>query len=87
MSRCLQVISFAGELLSNAEGLLRDGLHTSEVADGYTKAADKASVRFHFCSETADHTVLLQDCSFMCPTTFADSQNGILCWLECRRWR
>ena len=39
----LQVISFAGELLSNAEGLLRDGLHTSEVADGYTKAADKAS--------------------------------------------
>jgi T-complex protein 1 subunit theta len=37
----LQVISFAGELLSNAEGLLRDGLHTSEVADGYTKAADK----------------------------------------------
>lgn len=37
------MISFAGELLSNAEGLLRDGLHTSEVADGYTKAADKAS--------------------------------------------
>ena len=36
-----QVISFAGELLSNAEGLLRDGLHTSEVADGYTKAAEK----------------------------------------------
>jgi hypothetical protein len=44
MSACharLQVISFAGELLSNAEGLLRDGLHTSEVADGYTKAAEK----------------------------------------------
>lgn len=36
------VISFAGELLSNAEGLLRDGLHTSEIADGYTKAAAKA---------------------------------------------
>lgn len=36
------VISFAGELLSNAESLLRDGLHTSEIADGYSKAATKA---------------------------------------------
>mmetsp|Transcript_11966 Transcript_11966/g.35927 ORF Transcript_11966/g.35927 Transcript_11966/m.35927 type:complete len:556 (-) Transcript_11966:2647-4314(-) len=36
------VISFAGELLANAEGLLRDGLHTSEVADGYTRSAAKA---------------------------------------------
>ena len=40
---CLvQVVSFAGDLLSSAEGLLRDGLHTSEVAEGYTKAATKA---------------------------------------------
>lgn len=38
----LQVLAFAGELLSNAESLLRDGLHTSEVADGYSKAAAKA---------------------------------------------
>ncbi len=37
----LQVVSFAGDLLSSAEGLLRDGLHTSEVAEGYTKAASK----------------------------------------------
>lgn len=37
----MQVISFAGELLANAEGLLRDGLHTSEVADGYTRSAAK----------------------------------------------
>jgi len=36
------VISFAGELLGAAEALLRDGLHTSEVADGYGKAAAKA---------------------------------------------
>ena len=36
-----QVISFAGELLSGAESLLRDGLHTSEVADGYVQAAAK----------------------------------------------
>ncbi len=37
-----QVLSIAGELLSNAEGLLRDGLHTAEVADGYVQAAAKA---------------------------------------------
>ncbi len=37
----VQVVSFAGDLLSSAEGLLRDGLHTSEVAEGYTKAANK----------------------------------------------
>ena len=37
----VQVVSFAGDLLSSAEGLLRDGLHTSEVAEGYTKAATK----------------------------------------------
>ncbi|KAK9827683.1 hypothetical protein WJX81_008031 [Elliptochloris bilobata] len=36
------VVSFAGELLGAAEALLRDGLHTSEVADGYGKAAAKA---------------------------------------------
>ena len=37
-----QVLSIAGELLSNAEGLLRDGLHTAEVADGYIQAGAKA---------------------------------------------
>eukprot|EP01024_Parvocaulis_polyphysoides_P041731 TRINITY_DN382_c0_g1_i1.p1 TRINITY_DN382_c0_g1~~TRINITY_DN382_c0_g1_i1.p1 ORF type:complete len:544 (-),score=96.41 TRINITY_DN382_c0_g1_i1:222-1853(-) len=36
------VISFAGELLSNAEGLIRDGLHTAEVAEGYELACKKA---------------------------------------------
>ncbi len=36
-----QVVSFAGDLLNAAEGLLRDGLHTSEVAEGYGKAAAK----------------------------------------------
>lgn len=51
---CAQVISFAGELLSNAEGLLRDGLHTSEVADGFTKAADKVGSCGYGCkSQTA----------------------------------
>lgn len=35
------VISFGGEALGLAEGLLRDGLVPSEVADGYAKAAQK----------------------------------------------
>ena len=41
-----QVVSFAGDLLSAAEGLLRDGLHTSEVADGYAKAGAKVCAPF-----------------------------------------
>ncbi|GAB4819631.1 hypothetical protein N2152v2_006677, partial [Parachlorella kessleri] len=36
------VLSFAGELLGNAEALLRDGLHPTEIADGYAKAGAKA---------------------------------------------
>lgn len=36
------VISFAGELLSFAESLLKDGLHVSEISDGYQKASIKA---------------------------------------------
>ena len=42
----VQVITFAGELLGNAEALLRDGLHTSEVAEGYSKAAQKVVARW-----------------------------------------
>ncbi|CAN6446425.1 unnamed protein product [Victoria cruziana] len=34
-------ISFAGELLQNAEELIRTGLHPSEIISGYTKAIDK----------------------------------------------
>ena len=36
------MLSFAGELLANAESLLRDGLHPTEIADGYTKAGARA---------------------------------------------
>ena len=32
------VVSFAGELLGLAEELIRDGLHPSEIRDGYQKA-------------------------------------------------
>ena len=34
-------MSIAGELLSMSESLLRDGLHPTEVAEGYAKAAKK----------------------------------------------
>ena len=34
-------ISFAGELLQNAEELIRMGLHPSEIIMGYTKAINK----------------------------------------------
>ncbi|XP_041028240.1 T-complex protein 1 subunit theta-like [Juglans microcarpa x Juglans regia] len=34
-------ISFAGELLQNAEELIRMGLHPSEIINGYTKAINK----------------------------------------------
>ena len=37
----VQVISFAGQLLACAEGLLSDGLHTSEVAQGFSQAGVK----------------------------------------------
>ena len=36
-----QVISLAGELLSHAEELIRDGLHPSEILQGYKKGATK----------------------------------------------
>ncbi|KAL2455427.1 T-complex protein 1 subunit theta [Forsythia ovata] len=35
-------ISFAGELLQNAEELIRMGLHPSEIISGYTKAINKS---------------------------------------------
>ena len=36
------VIIFAGQLLKEAEDLIRMGLKPTEVADGYEKALDKA---------------------------------------------
>lgn len=36
-----QVICVAGELLNQAEELIRDGLHPSEIVQGYEKAAVK----------------------------------------------
>jgi T-complex protein 1 subunit theta len=38
----MQVISFAGELLKNAESLIKEGLHTAEIVEGYQRAYEKA---------------------------------------------
>jgi hypothetical protein len=40
----LQVVTFAGELLDKAVDLLKEGLNTCEVADGYQIAADKVCI-------------------------------------------
>jgi len=37
------VVSFSGELMKNAEDLLRMGLHTSNIIEGYKKAGAKAA--------------------------------------------
>ena len=39
-------ISFAGELLQNAEELIRMGLHPSEIISGYNKAITKVFLFF-----------------------------------------
>ena len=39
-----QVLTLAGELLDKAQDLLKEGLTTTEVADGYMKAATKVGV-------------------------------------------
>lgn len=36
------VVTFAGELLSQAESLVRMGLHASDIIEGYKKASEKA---------------------------------------------
>lgn len=43
-----QVISLAGELLSLAEELIRDGLHPSEILEGYKKASVMARLGFMY---------------------------------------
>jgi len=36
------VVTFAGELLTMAEGLLRLGVHPSDIVDGYKKVRARA---------------------------------------------
>lgn len=42
----LQVLTLAGALLDKAAGLLKEGLTTTEVAEGYTKATLKVRLLF-----------------------------------------
>jgi T-complex protein 1 subunit theta len=39
MDAMTQVVSLAGELLANAEELVREGLHPSDIVEGYGKSA------------------------------------------------
>jgi T-complex protein 1 subunit theta len=47
------VITLAGELLSQAEGLLRIGVHPSEIVEGYKRAMDKALLELDTLSTSA----------------------------------
>lgn len=58
----VQVLTLAGNLLDKAQGLLKEGLTTTEVAEGYTKATTK--VRLIICwgflrsSNSSSHQIL-----------------------------
>ncbi|PSS13756.1 T-complex protein 1 subunit theta like [Actinidia chinensis var. chinensis] len=52
-------ISFAGELLQNAEELIRMGLHPSEIIIGYTKAIDKV---VQILDELVEEGSAIMDC-------------------------
>ncbi|GFY99868.1 TCP-1/cpn60 chaperonin family protein [Actinidia rufa] len=52
-------ISFAGELLQNAEELIRMGLHPSEIITGYTKAIDKV---VQILDELVEEGSAIMDC-------------------------
>jgi T-complex protein 1 subunit theta len=40
----MQVLTLAGELLDKAQGLLKQGLTTTEIADGYMRATAKVLI-------------------------------------------
>ncbi|XP_042492174.1 T-complex protein 1 subunit theta-like [Macadamia integrifolia] len=50
-------VSFAGELLQNAEELIRMGLHPSEIISGYTKAINKTVGLLEELVETGSETM------------------------------
>ncbi|KAL4377606.1 hypothetical protein GQ457_02G035140 [Hibiscus cannabinus] len=54
-------ISFAGELLQNAEELIRMGLHPSEIISGYSKAITKAIEVLGELVEKGSETMDVQD--------------------------
>lgn len=54
-------ISFAGELLQNAEELIRMGLHPSEIISGYTKGINKAVEFLEELVESGSETMDVRD--------------------------
>ncbi|KAB1221160.1 T-complex protein 1 subunit theta [Morella rubra] len=54
-------ISFAGELLQNAEELIRMGLHPSEIISGYTKAVNKTIEILEDLVEKGSETMDVRD--------------------------
>ncbi|XP_039010178.1 T-complex protein 1 subunit theta-like [Hibiscus syriacus] len=54
-------ISFAGELLQNAEELIRMGLHPSEIISGYTKAISKTIEELGELVEKGSETMDVRD--------------------------
>ncbi|XP_011075040.1 T-complex protein 1 subunit theta [Sesamum indicum] len=54
-------ISFAGELLQNAEELIRMGLHPSEIIIGYTKAINKTVVILEELVEEGSESMNVRD--------------------------
>ncbi len=55
----MQVLTFGGELLGNAEDLIRSGLHPVEIADGYAKAGAKVQCAF---DRASGFSVFLRRC-------------------------
>ncbi|XP_047944554.1 T-complex protein 1 subunit theta-like [Salvia hispanica] len=54
-------VSFAGELLQNAEELIRMGLHPSEIIVGYTKAINKTTEILEEMVETGSENMNVRD--------------------------
>lgn len=55
----MQVITLGGELLDKAGGLLREGLTTTEVADGYQLAGEKVRGKSYGATCTEVHPSVL----------------------------
>lgn len=71
------VVTLAGELLGQAESLVRMGLHTTDIIEGYKKATDKAIELLDAttCS-TVDDPLLLEQVLPVIRTAIASKQYG-----------
>ena len=71
------VVTFAGELLNSAIKMLRTGLHTSEIVEGFKKAYEVAQVKM---AEQVCHTVTdvrdKEQCTFVLKAVVGAKQYG-----------